>query len=175
MICRRPEVSEYNPKYSRYMDLVPEDDICATLESQLSFTVSLLREIPDSLIDYRYAPGKWTTREVIGHILDTDRIFGFRLMSFARGDSYPLSAADQDLYVATGEFARYPLSEWIEEYSLIRKSNIALIRHLPAAAWDRTGIVSGLAISVRAIAYFMAGHERYHLGILQNRYMKQLA
>jgi hypothetical protein len=175
MIIRRPEVSEYDAKYSRYMDLVPEDDICAALEKQLSLTVSLLREIPELLIDYRYAPGKWTTREVIGHILDTDRIFGFRLMSFARGDNHPLSAADQDLYVATGEFSRYPLTEWIEEYSLIRKSNVALIRHLPESAWDRTGMVSGIAISVRAIAYFMAGHERYHLEILQNRHLKQLA
>jgi hypothetical protein len=172
MSSRRPGISEYNAKYSRYMDLVPEDDICAALEKQLSLAVSLLREIPDSLIDYRYAPGKWTTREVVGHILDTDRIFGFRLMSFARGDANPLSGADQDLYVATGEFSRYPLSEWIEEYSLIRKSNIALIRHLPAEAWDRTGIMSGTEISVRAIAYLMAGHERYHLGILQNRYLK---
>jgi hypothetical protein len=175
MISRRPEASEYAAKYSRYMDLVPEDDICAALEQQHSLTVSLLREIPDSLVDYRYAPGKWTTRDVIGHILDTDRIFGFRLMSFARDDNYPLSSADQDLYVRTGEFSRYPLSEWIEEYSLIRKSNISLIRHLPAEAWDRIGTVSGIAISVRAIAYFMAGHERYHLGILQNRYLKQPA
>ena len=74
-----------------------------------------------------------------------------------------------------GEFLRYPLSEWIEEYSLIRKSNISLIRHLPITAWDRTGTVSGIAISVRAIAYLMAGHERYHLGILQNKYLKQFA
>jgi hypothetical protein len=172
MISRRPETSEYAAKYSHYMGLVPEDDICAVLEQQHSLTVSLLREIPDSLADYRYAAGKWTTREVIGHILDTDRIFGFRLMSFARGDKYPLSSADQDLYVATGEFSRHPLSEWIEEYSLIRRSNLALIRHLPEAAWDRVGTVSGLAISVRALAYFMAGHERYHLEILKNRYLK---
>ena len=108
MISKRPGVSEYNAKYSRYMDLVPEDDICAALEKQLSLTVSLLREIPDSLIDYRYAPGKWTTCEVIGHILDTDRIFGFRLMSFARGDNHPLSVADQDLYVAGWRISPIP-------------------------------------------------------------------
>ena len=172
MISKRPEVSEYDARYSRYMDLVPEDDICAALEKQLSLTVSLLSNIPDSLIDYRYAPGKWTTREVVGHILDTDRIFGFRLLRFARGDANPLSGADQDLYVATGEFSRYPMVEWIEEYSLIRKSNIALIRHLPVEAWDKTGIMSGIEISVRAIAYLMAGHERYHLRILQNMYLK---
>jgi hypothetical protein len=174
MISKRPEASEYDTKYSRYMNLVPEDDICAALEKQIPLTVSLFRKIPDSLIDYRYAPGKWTTLEVVGHILDTDRIFGFRLLSFARGDANPLSVADQDLYVRTGEFARLPLEEWIEEYSLLRKSNIALIRHLPAEAWNRTGTVSGLKISVRAIAYLMAGHERYHLGILKTIYLKEL-
>ncbi len=169
---RRPEASEYNPRFNRYMELVPEENICDALAQQLEITASFVRQIPESRIEYRYAPGKWTTREVVGHVLDTERIFGFRLMSFARGDETPLMRADEELYVRNGGFARYPLEELLEEYVLTRRSNIALARHLPEEAWDCTGTVSGVPISVRAIAYLMAGHERHHLQIIRNMYLK---
>jgi hypothetical protein len=168
---KRPDPSEYNPRYSRYIDLVPENNVCAALEQQLDDTVKLFSQVPDSMIEFRYAPGKWTIREVLGHILDTDRIFGFRLLTFARGDSNPLAVADQDLYIRNGGFAAHSMEEWIDEFSLIRRSNIALVRHLPAEAWARTGTVSGNPISVRALAYFMVGHERHHVGIIRNMYL----
>jgi hypothetical protein len=170
---RRLNPTEYDPRFERYMALVPEDDICAALESQFKETVTFVHQISESIIDYRYAPGKWTTREVIGHILDTERIFGFRLLTFARGDQTPLTRADEGLYVRTGKFSRYPMEEWLEEYSLTRKSNIALVCHLPEEAWDRTGTVSGLPISVRALAYFLVAHERHHLQIIRSQYLKQ--
>jgi hypothetical protein len=173
MISRRPSTSEYDPRFERYMQLVPEEDICAALTRQLQITADVVGHIPESLVDYRYAPGKWTTREVIGHVLDTERILGFRLLAFARGDHTPLMRADEDLYAANGQFSRFPLEQWMEELSLARRSNIALIRHLPEEAWDRIGTVSGLPISVRALAYFLAGHERHHIRILQNQYLKE--
>jgi len=169
----RPNTTEYDPRFNRYMGLVPEDDVCAALARQLSETSAVVCQIPESLVDYRYAPGKWTTREVIGHVLDTERILGFRLLSFARSDETPLIRADEELYVRHGDFSRYPLNEWMEEYSLVRRSNIELVRHLPAEAWDRTGTVSGSPISVRALAYFMVGHERHHIQILRSTYLKQ--
>lgn len=168
----RPDSHEYDPKYSRYMDLVPENDICAAMEQQLLHSLNFLRELPATAIDSRYAPDKWTVREVVGHILDTERILGFRLLSFARGDANPLAVADQDLYIRTGEFGRHSMEDWIEEYSLTRRSNILMVRHLPEEAWARTGTVSGFRISVRAIAYFMVGHERHHLRIIREKYLK---
>jgi len=168
---KRPDVSEYNPRYQHYMELVPENDIRAALGKQLKDTVESFRQIPESLVEYRYAPDKGTIREVLGHILDTERLLGFRLLSFARGDTTPLIRADEEIYVRNGKFDRFPMAEWIDEYSLIRKSNIALIRHLPEDAWDRTGTISGAIVSVRAIAYFILGHERHHLQILRDRYL----
>jgi len=173
MVHRRPHASEYDPRFERYMNLVPEKNITAALEQQHGETVNFAVRVPESMVDHRYAPGKWTIREVIGHVLDTERILGFRLLSFARGDENPLMRADEELYVRNGEFSRYPMKEWLEEFSLLRESNIALIRHLPDEAWDRTGTVSGLPISVRAIAYFMVGHERHHIRIIRNVYLKQ--
>lgn len=171
MRFRRPDVSEYDPRFERYMRLVSEEDIVAALTRQQPMTVSAFQQVPESLIDHRYMPGKWTIREVLGHILDTDRIFGFRLCSFGRGDETPLSRADEELYVRNGQFSRHPLAEWIEEYALIRRSNILLISHLPEEAWGRAGIVSGLRITVRALAFFMLAHERHHLNILRERYL----
>src|SRR5512145_3316775 len=170
---RRPNSTEYDPRFERYMQRVPEGNIAAALTQQMHATSDLVRNIPESIVDYRYEPGKWTTREVIGHVLDTERILGFRLLTFARGDGTPLMRAEEDDYVKTGKFSRFPLSEWMEELACVRQSNIALVRHLPDDAWDRTGTVSGLPITVRAIAYFMVGHERHHVQILKDLYLKE--
>ncbi len=109
-------------------------------------------------------------REILGHILDTERLFGFRLLCFGRGDSVSLERADQDLYVRSAEFERYPIEELLQEFVLVRQSHLSLLRYLPNPAWDRTGRVGGLLISVRAIAYLMLGHERHHLATIQTHY-----
>src|SRR5262245_55173633 len=105
----RPDLPEYPARYGRYVDLVPEHDICAAMQQQLETTIACVRTIPESKVDWRYAPGKWTTREVVGHILDTERIFGFRLLTFARGDAVTLPRADEEMYVKNAEFTRYPI------------------------------------------------------------------
>jgi hypothetical protein len=168
---RRPEVSEYPERYGRYIDLVPEEDICSAMSRQVETTVASVSRIPDSKLDWRYAADKWTTREVFGHILDTERIFGFRLLAFARGDTISLSRADENLYVRNAEFGRYSLREWLDEFVDVRRSHVALVRHLPADGWARIGAVSAGPISVRAMAYMMVGHERHHLRIIQDKYL----
>jgi hypothetical protein len=152
--------------------LVPEDDVRVALGSQLDETMHFLARVPASAADARYAPGKWTIREVVGHILDTERIYGFRLLTFARGDRSPLARADQDLYVRAGGFDAYPLQEWAEEFAHVRRSHIAFVSHLPAASWVRSGTVSDFDISVRALAYVMVGHERHHIKTLRERYLQ---
>jgi hypothetical protein len=169
---RRPTPSEYNARYGRYIDLVPEVDLPAAFVQQLNDTGTLLAGIGEATADTSYAPGKWTIREVVGHIVDSERIFGYRLLCFARGDTMILSRADQEMYVRNADFARYRLTDLFDEFALIRRSHESLIRHLPAEAWDRVGTVADLPISVRAIGYLMLGHERHHVGIIQSRYLQ---
>jgi uncharacterized damage-inducible protein DinB len=172
MIIGRPHESEYPPHYGRYVDLVPEADIFAAMAQQMDQTIVCLTEIPEALADHCYERGKWTIREVVGHILDTERIYGFRLLTFARGDTVALSRADQELYVTHGDFRRFGLREWVDEFAQVRRAHVTLVRHLPAEAWARTGTVSGAVISVRALAYLMVGHERHHVDIIQGKYLR---
>ena len=171
MNTRQPEPSECKSWYQRYIDRVPETDIVAALDEQCAATDAYLRTIPASRHDHRYAPDKWTIREVVGHVLDTERIFGFRLLTFARGDAARLSTADQDLYVRTGEFGRWPLESLIEQLKLVRQSHVLMIRQFPDAAWDRTGIMGDTPTTVRAIAFIMLGHERHHLAMIKTTYL----
>jgi len=154
------------------MELVPESDIIAALCTQADETAAFLAGIPCEMHGHRYAEGKWTIREVVGHLSDTERIFGFRLLCFARCDRNRVWRADENLYAANGQFDRLPLAELAEELAAARRSNIELLKHLPDAAWDRCGNVSDVPISVRAVAYLMLAHERHHLEILRSRYLK---
>lgn len=173
MIHRRPDVSEYNTRYSRYIDLVPESDICAAMSQQMEMTKTFVGGISEATTDFRYATGKWSIREVVGHVLDTERIFGFRMLCFARGDTTGLERANENLYVRNADFGRFKMEELLDEFILVQRSNIMLMRHLPDEAWDRTGTVSGTPISVRAIGYLMVGHERHHLGVIRSKYLHQ--
>jgi hypothetical protein len=168
---RRPAASEYNARFNRYIDLVPEVDLPKALAQQIDDTGAFLGAISEAVADTRYAPGKWTIRQVVGHIVDTERILGYRLLCFARGDEAILQRADEELYVKNADFNRYSLGELLDEFSLIRRSHVSMIRHLPVEAWDRTGTVSEFLFSVRAMGYMVLGHERHHLGIIQRQYL----
>jgi hypothetical protein len=169
---KRPDASEYDARYSRYMELVPETDLPRAMAGQIDETRRLILSIPKANLDSRYAPGEWTPREILGHILDTERLFGVRLLCFARGDGAAFERADQDLYVRSGEFERYAIEDLLREFELVRQAHLSLLSHLPPAAWERMGRVGGLPISVRAIGYLMLGHERHHLGTIQGQYLK---
>jgi hypothetical protein len=166
----RPEPGEYAPHYERYISLVSGSDILGTLDSQRRDTLLLLSGRDESDGDFRYAPDKWSAKEVLGHLSDTERIFAYRALRIARADRTPIEGFEQDDYVANGSFASRPLTERIEDYIAVRRATLTLLRNLDGAAWLRTGIANRNAVSVRAIAYLMAGHELHHRKILEERY-----
>lgn len=139
---RRPEPTEYDPRYARYIDLVPEADLAAAMLRQARETRRFLSTIPNDLYDHQYALNKWTVREVCGHILDTERIFGFRLLSLARGDTAAFRRADEVSYVKHADFNSYSLVELADEFTLVRRSHVMLLQHLPECAWENMGAVA---------------------------------
>ena len=166
----RPEPGEYAPYYDRYISLVPGNDILPTLESQRRQMLLLLSGRDEADGDFRYAPDKWTVKEVLGHVCDTERIFAYRALRVSRGDRTPIEGFEQDDYVRNGPFANRPLAELIEDYIAVRRATLTLFRNLDEPAWVRRGIANKNEVSTRAIAYTMAGHELHHRRILEEKY-----
>jgi len=166
----RPEPSEYSSYHVGYISQVEGDDILTTLDSQRRQMLILLcgREEEDG--DIRYASGKWSVKELLGHVCDTERIFTYRALRISRGDQTPLPGFEQDDYVRNAPFNHCPLSEIIEDYIAVRRATLTLFRNLDEAAWMRRGIVNKNEITVRALAYITAGHEMHHKKILEERY-----
>ncbi len=165
-----PQASEYAPYYGKYVSLVASGDILSTLNSQSERMDSLLFGLGDDEANVPYAPGKWTIKQVLGHITDTERIMSYRALRMARGDKTPLPGFEQDDYVATGSFASVSLTELLQEYAAVRRATVLLFRHLPAEAWDRRGTASNNEVTVRALAYIIAGHDEHHCRILREKY-----
>jgi uncharacterized damage-inducible protein DinB len=168
---KRPAADEYLPYYETYIRLVGDGDVVARLESQINDTAALIGKIPDSRGTHRYAPGKWSINEVLGHLIDSERIFAGRALRFARGDRTPVPGFEQDDYVAGGRFDDYPLSELLAEYEAVRKGTCFLFRHMTDEATARRGVANGAEISVRALAYITAGHELHHRGVIEKKYL----
>jgi len=137
----------------------------------MSETQALLHGLPASVATYRYAPEKWSVNEVIGHLIDSERIFGARALRFARNDPAPLPGFEQDDYVRNSTFDAYPLSELASELEIVRQSTIFLFRHIDEQAWTRRGVANNAEVSVRALAYIIAGHELHHREVLRSRYL----
>ena len=167
----RPAQGEFLPYYERYIALVPAGDVLSTLDAQMSDTQALLRGLPASTATYRYAPDKWSVNEVIGHVIDSERIFAARALRFARGDATPLPGFEQDDYVRNSKFDAYPLAELATELDSVRRATVFLFKHLEEPAWMRRGIANNAEVSVRALAYIIAGHELHHREILHTRYL----
>ena len=170
-VVAKPQTNEYAAYYEKYVSLVPDGNIVELLEQQLEKTLVLFSGLSEEKGNYRYAPDKWSIKELIGHISDTERIFAYRLLRFARNDKNELAGFEQDGYITNANFDNCSLSELVKEFEYIRKSSISLLRHLPEDAWFRSGVASENEVSVRALAYIMAGHELHHLKILSERYM----
>jgi hypothetical protein len=166
----RPEPGEYAPYYERYISLVPGSDILRTLDTQRRQMLLLLSGRDESDGDIHYAPDKWSAKEVLGHVCDTERIFAYRALRIARGDRTPIEGFEQDDYVKNGPFATAPLAEIIEDYIAVRRATLTLLRNLDEAAWMRRGIANKNEVSVRALAYIIAGHELHHRRILEEKY-----
>ena len=167
----RPEAGEFLPYYERYISLVPAGDVLSTLASQMSETQALLHSLPASSSTYRYAPGKWSVNEVVAHVIDSERIFASRALRFARNDATPLPGFAQDDYVRTSNFDAFPLAELASELDTVRTATVFLFKHLEEAAWLRRGVANNAEVSVRALAYIIAGHELHHREILRARYL----
>lgn len=167
----RPQPGEYAPYYERYISLIPGTDVLGTLESQRRQMLLLLSGRNDSDGDFRYAPDKWTAKEVLGHVCDTERIFAYRALRIARADRTPIEGFEQDDYVRNAPAA--PLSEVIDDYIAVRRATLTLLRNLDEQAWTRRGIANNNEVSVRALAYITAGHELHHRRILEEKYFSK--
>ena len=167
----RPANGEYLPYYSRYIERVPDGDVLSTLSRQISETIALLRGLPESVANYRYAPDKWSVNELVGHVIDSERIFTNRALRFARGDATAVPGFEQDDYVRGATFNAYPLSELASELQVVRQSTLYFFRHLDDDAWARRGVANNAEVSVRALAYIIAGHELHHREVLRTRYL----
>ena len=167
----RPEADEHDPYYARYIDRVPDGvDLLALLAERRETTAAMLGSVPQDRRSYRYAPGKWSVKEVVGHLSDSERIFAHRAFRIARADATPLPGFDENAYVPVARFDELGLDQVAEEWVAVRQATLALFRNFPAEAWVRRGTANGSGISVRALAYVIAGHEIHHVETLRTRY-----
>jgi hypothetical protein len=165
-----PEADEYAPFYAGYIALVREHDAVGVLKRQVPAMRATLEGISESEALARYAPGKWSIKQVIGHLGDTERVMSYRLLRIARGDQTPLSGFDENFYVDAGGFEHRPLKSLVAEFEKTRAATLPLIETVPADAWTRMGSANGAALSARALLYILAGHVEHHSVILRERY-----
>lgn len=166
-----PEASEYAPYYGKYVALVREGDILTTLAEQMDSTVRELRAVGEEKAAHRYAPDKWSIKELVGHLIDGERIFAYRALRFARNDATELPGFEQDDYIRHAGFDACPFDELVREFELVRGANLLMLKHLDEDAWQRRGVASNAEVSVRALCYIMAGHVEHHMEILRTRYL----
>jgi hypothetical protein len=166
----RPAPTEYAAFYRGYVSEVPDGNLLAQLEQQGRETVALFRTVDEPKSQHRYAPGKWTIREVLGHMIDAERVFTYRALTFARGDTTSLPSFDENQWAKTSNAGSRSMTELIPEYQAVRAATIRLFRGFGDEEFARTGMANNNPFTVRAVAYIIAGHERHHLKILKERY-----
>jgi DinB family protein len=166
----RPTDQEYATFQSTYVTLVPEDDVLPVLREQAAVMRTLAARVPADKETHTYGPGKWTVRQVFGHVTDAERVFSYRALCFSRSDHTPLPAFDENSYVDHARFNDVPLADLVEEFVLLRSANVKMFESLRADQWTSSGVANKNSISVRALAYVMAGHVRHHVNILRDRY-----
>lgn len=167
----RPTSGEYAPYYARYIDLVPEGSVVETLRRQIAGTSAMLKGLPVEKAGHRYAPGKWSVKEVVGHLADAERVFAYRALRFARNDATPLPGFDENAYAASASYDARLLADVLAEFVAVRAATAALFTTFDETAFGRQGIANGVPVSVRALAWIIAGHELHHRAILRDRYL----
>jgi hypothetical protein len=165
----RPRDGEFPPYAKVYVERVYSDDVMQVLAEQIGRTVALLLEFGEERSLFAHAPGKWTLKQMIGHMSDTERIFSCRVLRIARGDATPLPGFEQDEYVPNAGSNERKLEDLVRELVAVRESTLALVRSLPPEAWERRGTVSGFPVTVRGLVFTLAGHELHHFRILEER------
>ena len=162
---------DHLPYYYTYINNVGEhEDVVAVLADLRQSTAALLASISEAQASHRYAPGKWSVREVIAHVADSERVFAYRLLSIARGETTPLPGFDENKWAEVSNAETRPLPDVAAEFAAVRDSTLALVRSLDAAGWERRGTANGVGVAARSLPYIIAGHERHHLGVLRERY-----
>ena len=165
----RPDASEYAAQFGQYIQLVPAGDIQGFLATQLADLLALVSGLSDQQSLAHHAPYSWSIKQVVGHITDCERIFGYRALRIARGDATPLSSFDENEYMRHSKFDRCPFAELLDEFANVRRSHLAMFKHLQPEAWLRCGVVNDHPATARAFAYAIAGHAQHHLNILHRR------
>ncbi len=169
MTMTRPDSSEYAPFYAGYIAKVPDSGPLQLLQDQIA-QLEALRTLPEDRANYRYAEGKWTVKELIGHIADGERVFSYRLVRIARGDQTPLAGFDENTWAKTAPHARMPIANVVDEMVAVRRSTLALVASLEESSIGNKGVANNNPVTARAICWIMAGHTRHHLDILKERY-----
>ena len=167
----RPREGEYLPYYHKYISLVPDGDLVEILRKQTGDTLAFLRSIPEERATHRYAPGKWSIKEVVGHLADTERVMGYRALRIARDDKTPMPGFDENAWVPAGNFDARSFASLVNELEQVRGATIAFLETLDSTAGARRGTANNAEITARALAYIIAGHERHHVDILKERYL----
>jgi uncharacterized damage-inducible protein DinB len=171
LLIQRPAPEEFLPYYGRYIDLVRGDDLIGALRGGADATRRMLEPLPESKGDHRYAPGKWSVKEVLGHLIDAERVFTYRALRFARNDATPLPGFEENEWIPQSGHASRTLRSLLDEHRAVRGATIALFENLPEEAWGRAGTANDARMSVRAAAFLIAGHELHHQNILRERYL----
>ena len=169
-MLERPAENEYDPYYGRYISLVPEGMFLDLLGIQTHQTREFFEKLSEETANYRYAPDKWSIKEVLGHIMDSERVFAYRALCIARGEQQSLPGFDQDAYAAAANYDSIPVTKIVQQYTALRVSTFLLFEQLSAEASNRMGLANGKQISVRALAYIIAGHERHHMNVITEKY-----
>jgi len=167
----KPETSEYNPYYEKYISLIEEGELLNALERQPSELRSLLNGLDEEKGKYAYADGKWSIKEVLSHLVDGERIFGYRVLRISRGDETPIEGFEQDGYIENSHASERSFEDLLEELSLQRNANLRMLKNLRDDGWKRLGTASQSPVSVRALGFIMAGHVRHHIKILKAQYL----
>ncbi len=169
-MSNRPAATEYPAYIQRYIDLVPEEDITAGLEKQGRETAALLRLLSEEKASFRYAPDKWSVKQVVRHFTDAERVFCYRALAIARGEKVSLPGFDEQAYAAASDADQQAIRDLASEYEAVRRSTVALFRGFSAEAWNRSGTANNNPATVCGLAYTTLGHERHHLRVLRERY-----
>ena len=176
IVLNRPSADEYAEYYARYISKIPAaGDLVTIMIEQIASLNALLRPLDPVRAGYRYAPGKWTVREVLGHLIDVERVFGYRAASISRGDPAPLPSYDQDQWLPLGRYDERMMPDLLDEWEAARRANIALLRAMPVEALDRRGTASGVEMSARALIHIPVGHQNYHVDFLRDKYRAAFA
>jgi hypothetical protein len=170
-VVRKPEPGEYSPGFAGYVgEIGADEDVLKVLDEQRDIVLGRLERVSEDRGNYRYAPEKWSIKEIVNHLSDVERIFVYRALRFARGDTTPLPSFDENAYAPEMRADERTLADLLAEWADIRRATLAFFQHLPAGTWERMGTASGHPCSVRALAYATAGHARHHLRVLGERY-----